>query len=423
MTEDRKLMVGMDLCDRATQLSCCRAGEEEIIPIGRMRGKEREYECPTVLACNRERREWLFGNDALVEADKGRAVLFSHMLQTISQGKDLEQDGMVVTGVDALKRFFVKILSELKEYYPNETILKLVVTVPEKNDYLQDAIVQSMKKIGIGEDRLVIQQHRQSYMYYALSQKKELWMNDIGLFEFSREGMFYSQIHIDRRNSPLIAGVKQKDLSNILNWDMLEHDSSFSMEYAFMNLANTQLHKQMVTTIYVTGEGFQGEWADTALKQLCSGRRVFRGQNLFTKGACYAAKELAGMGDMEDFLFLDEEMIYSTVSIRVYHDARMQEMVLAKAGTPWKEIDASVDIIPDQEEEIQMTVHNVLRHETKVHLLSLQGFSQRPNKMTRFTVRVRFSNVSHCIVTLKDNGFGEFCPSSNRIWERSLSLE
>ena len=67
------------------------------------------------------------------------------------------------------------------------------------------------------------------------------------------------------------------DLSQSLNWDMMEHDSSFKMEYAFVNLANTQLHKQMISTIYVTGEGFQGERANTALSQLCNGRRVFRG--------------------------------------------------------------------------------------------------------------------------------------------------
>lgn len=422
MTEDRKLMVGMDLCDGITQLSCCRPESEEIVPIGRLTGREREYECPTVLSFNPQKKEWLFGTEAIIEADKGNAILFHHMIQQISEKQEVTAEDMTITGTDALTRFFVKILSCLKEYYPNETILKLVVTVSDKNDNLKKAVTDALQHIGIEQDRLVIQQHRQSYMYYALSQKKELWMNDVGLFEFSREGMFYSQIHIDRRNFPFIVGVKQKNLSDTLNWDMMEHDSSFRMEYAFINLANTQLHKQMVTTIYVTGEGFQGEWANVALKQLCTGRRVFRGSNLFTKGACYAAREFAGQGQMEDFLFLDEEMIYSNISVRVYHDAKMQELTLAKAGTPWKDIDVSVDIIPDEEEEIQLTTQNVLRHETKVHLLSLEGFEERPNKMTRFTVRLRFADTSHCIVTLKDNGFGEFCPSSNRIWERYLSL-
>lgn len=422
MSENRKLMVGMDLCDDVTQLSCCKMESDEAMPVGRVVGREREYECPTVLSFHPDRREWLFGTDALVEEDKGKVILFRHMIQQISRTREVTAGDMTITGVDALSRFFVKILSCLKEYFPNETILKLVVTVFDNNDNLRETIAEAMKQIGIDSDRLVIQPHRQSYMYYALCQKRELWMNDVGLFEFGREGMFYSQLHIDRRSVPYIVGVRQKDLSDTINWDMMEHDSSFRIEYAFLNLANTQLHKQMVTTIYVSGEGFDGKWADKALKQLCTGRRVFRGSNLFTKGACYAAREFAGQGPMKDFLFLDEEMIYNNISMRVYCDAKMQELMLAKAGTPWKDVDVSVDIIPDNEEEIQLTTHNVLQHETKVHLLSLEGFDDRQNKMTRFTVRLRFADASHCIVTLKDNGFGEFCPSSNRIWERYITL-
>jgi hypothetical protein len=412
----------VDFCDDVTQMSCFRQDFSDVIPVGRRLGKEREYECPTVLSYHPVKKEWLFGTEALQAAQKEEVILFQNMISQISGKDTVESGGMSLTSVDALVRFFVKLLSCLKEYFPSETICKLVISVPERTPRLVKALTGAMTKIGIGEDRLVVQPHQQSYMYYALSQKKELWMNDVGLFEFGRDGLFYSQIHIDRRNIPYIVGVKRMDLSDTLNWDMMEHDSSFRMEYAFVNLANTQMHKQMVTTVYVTGEGFLGEWANAALSQLCNGRRVFRGSNLFTKGACYAARELSGQGVMNEFLFLDEEMIFATISMRVYHDAKMQELVLAKAGTPWKEVDVSVDVIPEKEEEIQLTVQNVLTHETTVHLLSLEGFADRPDKMTRFTVRLRFGDTSHGIVTLKDNGFGEFCPSSNRIWERYLSL-
>ena len=403
MTEDRKLLVGVDLSNDFTQLSCYRRDIDKVIPAGRLVGREREYECPTVLSWQPVKKEWLFGTEALMAAEREEVYLFRDMLKQISEKNKVTAGDMELEPVDALVRFFVKLLSCLKEYFPSETIRKLVISVSDKTDY-------------------VIQLHQQSYMYYALSQKKELWLNDVALFEFGRDGLFYSQIHIDRRNIPYIVGVKKIDLSQNLNWDMMEHDSSFKMEYAFVNLANTQMHKQMISTIYVTGEGFQGEWANTALSQLCTGRRVFRGGNLFTKGACIAAREFAGEGVMSDFLFLDQEMIHTGISLRVYKDAKMQELPLVRAGVPWKDVDVSVDFITDDEEELQLTIQNVLRRETTVHLLSLEGFDERPNKMTRFTLRLRFADASHCIVTLKDNGFGEYCPSSNRIWERYLSL-
>ncbi|MCI7060933.1 MAG: DUF5716 family protein [Lachnospiraceae bacterium] len=422
MTEDRKLLVGVDLCNDHSQISCYRRDVDKIISVGHLLGREREYECPTVLSYHPVKKEWLFGTEALMASEREEVYLFRDILKQIDEKNCVEAGDMKLDPVMVLMRYFVKLLSCLKEYFPSETIRRLVVSVSQKTDNIVNAIKGALCEMGIGEERFVIQLHQQSYMYYALSQKKELWMNDVGLFEFGREGLFYSQIHIDRRNIPYIVDVKRVDLSQSLNWDMMEHDSSFKMEYAFVNLANTQMHKQLVTTIYVTGEGFQGEWANAALSQLCSGRRVFRGNNLFTKGACAAAREFAGEGILKDFLFLDQEMIYTSISLKVYRDARQQELELVKAGTPWREVDVRVDFIPDDESELQLTVQNVLRRETTVHLLSLEGFENRMNKMTRFTLRLRFADTSHCIVTLKDDGFGEYYSSSNRIWERYLSL-
>ena len=159
-----------------------------------------------------------------------------------------------------------------------------------------------------------------------------------------------------------------------------------------------------------------------ALKELCIGRRVFRGQNLFTKGACYAAREFAGEGKLDGFIFLDDDMIVSDIMIKTYHNAEVGEVALARAGTRWKDIDNSIDVIPDDEDEIEIIVRNVLEHEARAHILSLSGFSGRANRMTRFTIRIRFADRNTCIVTLKDNGFGEFCPSSNRIWERYIKI-
>ena len=206
-------------------------------------------------------------------------------------------------------------------------------------------------------------------------------------------------------------------------WQKLAEENEEQIAYAFLNAANTVLYKQLVTTIYITGSGFEAPWANEALQKLCAGRRVFRGQNLFTKGACYAARELSGEGKLDYCLFLDEEMIASNVSIRLYHDAAMQDVLLAKAGTLWADVDCSVDVIPDDEDEIQIIIQDVLKHETRAHMLSLSGFAGRKNKMTRFTIRLRFADRNTCIVTLKDNGFGEFCPSSNRVWERYIKLE
>lgn len=418
--DKHSLLVGLDLGEKTTQLSCFDHKLFEPVPVGREVhiDKDREYEIPTALVAIPSVGEWRYVEEGALPPG---GVLIEHILQHVREEELFTVEGYTFQSKDVLKRYLVKILSLLKEYSPDEMIKRLVITIPEKHPVLIAVLREICADLDILGDRLVIQNHKQSYMYYAVSQPKELWLNNVGMFEFNREHLAYYQINIDRRTTPWIVGVNQKNLDSQMDYDMIS-DEEVDISYAFVNLAETVLHKKMVTTLYVTGEAFELEWADEALKELCGGRRVFRGQNIYTKGACYAAREFTDEAKLQQCMFLDEDMITSNISIRTYHEAEMQDVLLAKAGTFWDEIDTSIDVIPDQEMEIQMITQDVLRHETTTHMLSLSGFTERKNKMTRFTIRIRFADTETCIVTLKDNGFGEFYPSSNRIWERSIKV-
>lgn len=420
MEEERRLIVGIDLGQEITQMTCFDFTSYEPVPIGRKVQGERSYEIPTALAVNPVTGEWYWIDDE--HAKREGVICLNYLLADVLREEQIVVGKYTLESYQVLKRFIVKVLSILPEYYPTDKIRKLVITVDQKTERLKRDLLQICEELGIPKGGFALQNYRQSYMYYAISQPKELWLNNVGLFEMENNRLIYSQIDIDRKTMPYIVGVTQKDLSDGIDWRGLAEEGDAHISYAFLNAANTALHKQMVTTVYVTGRDFEGSWAGDALKELCAGRRVFRGQNLFTKGACYAARELSGEGKLSQCLFLDEEMIASNVSIRLYKDAAIQDVLLAKAGSLWSEVDVSVDVIPDEEDEIQILMQDVLKHEMRAHMLSLSGFAGRKNKMTRFTIRIRFADSSTCIVTLKDNGFGEFCPSSNRVWERYISI-
>lgn len=421
MDKDRTLLVGIDLGEEITQINCFDFTTYEPVPIGKTNGRERIYEIPTALAVNPIKGEWYWADEEIPSEEQ--IIRIRYLLADVMREDAITVGEYSVESYQVLKRFLVKLLSVLKEYYPQERIRKLVITLAKKEEKIVEYLQRIGKEIGLPDNTLVVQNHRQSYMYYAISQPKELWVNNVGMFELEGNRLFYSQIDIDRKTVPFIIGVTRKDLSDGLDWKELEEEGEEQISYAFLNAAGAVLHKQYVTTVYVTGKGFEQEWANEALKELCTGRRVFRGQNLFTRGACYAARELSGEGKLEDCLFLDEDMIASNVSLRLYKDAQIQDVLMAKAGALWSEIDTSVDVIPDEEEEIQITVQNVLKREVRAHMLSLSGFAGRENKMTRFTIRIRFADSKTCIVTLKDNGFGEFCPGTNRVWERHISID
>ena len=51
---------------------------------------------------------------------------------------------------------------------------------------------------------------------------------------------------------------------------------------------------RIVSSAYLTGDGFDGGWMKRSVSLLCQGRRAFMGKNLYSKGACYAAAVLDG---------------------------------------------------------------------------------------------------------------------------------
>ncbi|MGB8453013.1 MAG: DUF5716 family protein [Anaerocolumna sp.] len=423
MSEQRSLIVGFDLCEHDSQICCYnpKTFEAESICVTSDKTK---YLIPTVLGVKERTKEWVYGEEAYNCKEAGTGVLIDGLLSKIRNGEDdAEIYGVPFKPVALLEKYLRKCLSLLKIYFPSNSILKLVVTIKESNECIRESIYQALDKLGIGKDRAFVQSHSQSYQYYALYQSKEFWINDVGLFDFDEQGLKYYQITIDRKVQPNIVGILEKDLQDIINYEALkEITDGGKLEYLFSNSAKKVLHKQLVSTVYVTGKGFEGNWADNVLKELCTGRRVFKGQNLYAKGACYAAKELSGEHKLKNFLLLGSDMIASTFFINGYYDAKPAEAVLARAAIPWYEAGEKIDLILDDIKKITIHRKDLLKHETISYSLPLDGLPNRPNKTTRVSVRIKFINKCTAVITVKDNGFGEFFPSSNRVWEKEISF-
>lgn len=422
MSEQKSLIVGFDLCDRDSQLCCYnpKTFEAESICVTSDKTK---YLIPTALGVKEKNKEWIYGEEAYLADKAGTGVLVDGLLSKLLTGEDTEIYGVPFKPVALLEKYFRKCLQLLKIYFPSNSILKLAVTVKESEGAVKEGIYQALNNMGIGKDRAVVLSHSQCYQYYALYQSKELWLNDIGLFDFDEEGLNYQQITIDRKTKPYVVGILKKELNDIINYQSLEEiQDKERQEYLFSNLAKKVLYKQVVSTIYVTGKGFEGTWADAVLKELCIGRRVFKGQNLYAKGACYAARELSGEQKLEDFLLLDGDMITSTFYINGYYDNKPAIATLAKVSSPWYDLEEKLDLILDDSNEINIYRKDILKHETQTYSLMLEGLPKRPNKTTRVEIRIRFLNRNTAVITVKDKGFGNFFPSTNRIWEMEITF-
>ena len=411
MDAPKKLIVGYDLCEDFTQISCYSYKTLEPITICTREGEDNYCPIPTVLCVKTDTKQWLYGDEAIACAKNGEGVLVEHLLGKVRTGEVTELYQTKFTGVALLEKFLRKSLTLIKNYFPTELITKLVVTVRNTEPELVDRIYEAFALLGIEKDRVVIMSHAGAYLYYALCQDKSLWMNDVGMFDFSEEGLHYYQIHMNRRTKPIIARLSKTDYSGDLGFSMLKQKPG-NVPYVFENITNAALLKQIVSTLYITGNGFDGGWADDVIKNLCSGRRIFYGQNLFTKGACYAAKEISGDKQLNDIILLNDDMITTSVSVRVYCDTKFVEIPFAKAGEIWYEVNKSLEVIPEGEAEMEIIRSNIMTRDIVREKLLLNQFPKRPDRTTRLEINVTCKDKSTAILKVTDLGFGEFFPDA-----------
>lgn len=417
---EERLLIGYDLGEYHTQISCFNRETLEPDTVGMDVDKD-NFLIPTALFVTKENREWLFGNEALT-ADKEDGVAVTEILKAARKEKSISIFGKEFSPQSLLEKFFRKTLALLSAYYPTGKIEKLVVSVEGLNIASVHAIYAAMDAIGLHRDRLSVISRMQSYYYYALSRKKELWLNDVGMFDYGEDGLKYYQLSLNRQTNPMIAGVTCRDFSNTMRYDLLNDPQERDMlPVLFSNIAQTVLHRQVVSTLYMTGIGFNGTWANDILRSLCVGRRVFKGMNLYCAGACYAAKAISE-NQPPEFLFLGDGVIHHEVSIPATAYGKDVELTLAEPAKPWYEQKAEVELILNGEEEIELYIRDILKKEEIIRSIPLHGLPKRPEKMTRLSVKLHFLDEHHFVVTVRDEGFGEFYASSDRVWEKIVEI-
>ena len=416
MSDERTLIIGMDLCDEATQLAVY----------------DRELMEPVLIGQSED------NPDALIDT----AVIFEErepivdILSKVRTGESVESGGKKVEIERVLAYFFRKTLALTRTRYPGEKIRYLVITVPTMDKDFVDRIYEALALIGLENDRVKIIDHKRSYMYYVLYQKKELWTNDVGLFDYDGTRLIYEQLKIDRSHHPALVGVTERDFTeafvveeeleteNSMD-DMISIDEEMmkpgpSRGTVFENIVGSALRGQYISSLFMTGDGFEEEWADDVFPRLAVGRRLFRGRNLYVSGATYAAKEFGDTRRLDDYVVFAPDMVPEKLFMEVYEAGRVQEVVLAEAGDPWFEVDTEVDLIPDGDTEITIHAKPVFDGEEKQYVLSIDPVLGKNARLCRLGLRVRFESADKPIFTIRDKGFGETMPGSNRVWEESV---
>ncbi len=424
MDEERTLVIGLDLCDDYSQISCIRKngqtmpGEPESVC---MTPDKTKYLIPTAVCVRENSKEWIIGEEAERCRDRQAGLYVDNLLTKIEKEESVTLYDVDFSGEMLLERFLRKLLGIIRQRFQNNSILQLVVTLPGSYPRTEALLCGILERLGIGEDRAQIINHTLAFMYYVVSQPKDQWVNDVALFEYGIGGLQYYQLSFGRKSLPNTVVAEHTDLSEKIPYEMYLRHVTDRLTKGFETEANLALHKKLITSVFVSGRGFEGSWADGVLRGLCMGRRVFKGQNLYAKGACYAAASLVN-GTLTEYIFLSEDRITSDISLKVVSNGEEQLLPLALVGEPWQTAGKKCRVILDGNAEFEFLVSDCIRKDSVQEIVRLDSPVRRENKTVRLDVELRFEDRETAIVKIKDIGFGEFFKTNYRVWEQILRL-
>jgi len=421
MDEERTLILGMDLCDGALQMAFLdeRGEMTSVSPFATDAGK---YRIPTAICTDIQYREWYCGNDAIRLKGKEGIVFFDRLIERAKED-DGEPAPGGLTPTALLTHFFRIVLTALRDKTGGRIIKGLTLSVKKEDEAAAPAIKDAFMQLGIEEDRFMIITHPESFANYVVSQNKDIWINDVGLFYMSEDKLDFYRLTFGKKQGPICVVTEKTDLSSFVDTQAVVNGNAESAVPGFREAVSKVINKQMVSALYFTGPGFESAWADEVLKGLCSGRRIFRGQNLFVKGSGYKARrQFDPRADEETYVYIAPDALKSSISLRAYKDGGYEEALLADIGTQFKEAERSFEVIMDETNELDLIIHNVLKKDFVCAIMTLDNLEDRNDKSVKVKISLKFADRDTCVITVRDIGFGEIYETTYRIWEQILKI-
>lgn len=417
------LLLGVDLCDDYSQISCFRKGENQTEPV--ILGEEADSPLiPTVICKKKGQDEWLIGEEAYRLALLGGGTTVDKLVKLVRRSGSATIEGVRYTAEELLEKFLKLLLAVPRSKYNNPNIENLVITVQELELGFNDSLIRAAENCGVSRSRIHVLSHTEAFVYYVVSQPKDIWANQVSMFDLTEDGLHYYEMRVIRGRRPQVIEAAHRELEEGFSLDVLETPSGERLADTILTACAERLfQKRLISAVFLTGKGFAStDWATDFLKYLCSKKRAFAGQQLFAAGAAYVAHDNILADSEYPFVLSCEGRLRSTVSLFAVCDGRREQLVLASAGRNWYEEKCSLELIPDDIGQLDLTLTPVDQPRIEKISIPLDELPARPNKTTRIRLSLAFTAEDCMSVWIEDEGFGDLFPSTHRVIRKDFRI-
>lgn len=423
----RRAVIGYDLGSSFAQISYWLPGAAKPETVSQIAGEE-DYLIPAVLGRIASRDVWLFGKDAKNAVLEGEADPVTGLLELAALGETVVIKEENFDPVVLLSLFIKRSLSLLTPILPVARAEGFVFTVEKVTKDIVDALMRAASLLELPMQNCFVVGRAESFYYYNISQPQELWRQEVLLCDLDANGLRTYRFGLNKKTRPIAAIVDEMHFMDIreteLTGDAVEDKrNGMLLDQQFCEALERVMEDRVISTVYLIGTGFDGEWYREALPILCRDRRVFLGNNLYSKGACYAAMErLVPDSVASGYVFLGQDMIKSNVGIYVVRRGTDAYLALLNAGTNWYDAKKECDFLLEEENVFLLRITPVDGRRIKEVQITLTGLPQRPARTTRIHLHIEMTDVENVKISMEDLGFGEFYPATHRLWEENFVL-
>ncbi len=414
----KEIYLGIDLCKKNIQISYYREDTGEPESIYQLNNTE-TYQLPNVMFYSTDENKWYVGNNVSSVRFQKNGKIIENVVAGVGSDKQVIINGISYT-YDKLLLILLKChVDEFLSRFDNALIRKITVTV-EKYDAKVFKVLDTFRaELAVPEKDFYIMGHENAFFQYVMRQEEQLKVNSIAMFEYDNDGMVYYRIDRKNQGNTTIYNLRNEVIEGI-TYPMLFEDVKL-LDERFAEVAKKKMRETYISAVYLTGSGFHDKWIEKSKNVICDGRRVFMGQNIYTKGACYHARFGAYEAD-RNIVFRTKEFITQDIGVMIGEvGGRSRFYPIVTGGREWYNMKGSITLFLDDTNRLEMSYKDRISGEAQKDVIEIHGLPKRPPKTTKLTLNVELYDEKSGAIIIKDTGFGNIYPTTNKIYRREIS--
>ena len=378
MNKDR-YVIGYDLNNEYVQMSFCRIDSDNPETFSAKEGQE-QYNIPMVLCRRRSTGHWVIGQEAIDCSDDGDGQLVSDFLRVAHDGETVPVDHEEYHAKDLVALFIKRSLAMLPIMNTPEKIANITFTVRNADVELIKMLQSAISVLKMNTEKISFASYEESVFFYMLYQNAELKNHQVLVFDAGEENLWSYRLERNHFVNPAVAMVEAKEYKDFKVKDS-RYLSKTEKDDKLLEIATQLCENRVVSGVFLIGEGFYDDWCNQSLRFLCRNRRVFKGNNLFSKGACLAAREKANPSGYEkEIRYFGMDRLKCNLGVNVYASGKEKSLALLDGGVHWDEAEASKEVLLHETDVLPIKIEYLNGRQLAIADFVLKGLPVSPNR-------------------------------------------